>query len=74
MSVHLSLRIMSVLKQRVKFCSDCLNMLGGKVEMVCLEKKNKKIRFRVSRIFFKYCIINRLKVIIQKSFAYLFNF
>lgn len=42
MSVHLSLKIMSVLKQRVKFCSDCLNMLGGKVEMVCLEKKTKK--------------------------------
>lgn len=39
MSVRLSLRIMSVLKQRVKFCSDCFNVLGGKVEMVCLEKK-----------------------------------
>lgn len=41
MSGHLSLRIMSVLKQRVKFCSDCLNMLGSKVEMVCLGKKTK---------------------------------
>lgn len=52
MSVHLSLKIMSVLKQRVKFCSDCLNMLAGKVEMVCLGIKNQKLQFRVSRIFF----------------------
>lgn len=43
MSVRLSLRIMSVLKQRVKFCSDSLNVLGGKVEMVCLEKKQKNM-------------------------------
>lgn len=50
MSVRLSLRIMSVLKQRVEFCSDCLNVLGGKVEMVCLEKTKNMVR--VARVFF----------------------